>query len=209
MTAVRKLREAIDETADRWESAAASLETCIASPRPAIARRAQSLRQEAARTAGRLRQVLEEARELAPEARERVVTEIDQFRNYLNEGGAGETESLRIKKIKQSRQRLEKCLGCIAEDVHPDFEQAVSDWLRAQMELETGLDLMARRLACERAGNRAQLEARKPEILQRIEHFRNLLKERRVSAARRGRPFGPEMSAAYQKLCNTFQHPAG
>ena len=111
--------------------------------------------------------------------------------------------------MEKSRRELEQRLDRIADDVHPDFERAVSNWVRAQMELETGLELVAQRIAYEQAGDRVRFEACRQEMLKRIDQFRAMLSEQRISAIRRGRPFGSEMSAAYQKLFTTFQHLGG
>lgn len=207
MTAVRKLREAIDETADRWESAAASLETCVASSRAAFTGRIESLRRNALFMAERLGIVLEEARELSPEARARVVRQIDQFREYLSESGFGnyETALARRQGIEVARRKLEERLECIAEDVHPDFEQALRNWVRAQMELETGLELMGQPFVYKQTMDSERYEAHRREMLKSIEQFRNMLNEKRFSAPRRGRPFGSEMNAAWLRICRFFQ----
>lgn len=210
MTAVRKLREAINETADRWESAAASLETCVASSRAAFAGRIETLRRNAILMADRLGTVLAEARELSREARMRIVCQINQFKERLSESSFEDCKEFSAcrQEIEIARRNLEERLERIADDVHPDFEQAVRNWVRAQMEFETGLELAAQPFVYEQAENRSQSEARRQEMLKNIEQFRSMLNEKRFSATRRGRPFGSEMNAAWLRICHSLQCPS-
>jgi hypothetical protein len=203
---VRRLREAINETQDRWETAATSLETCIASPRPVIFRRLDVQRQNAVRMAGRLKEVLESTCELAFEARAKIIGDIDQLTEQIEQGRVeNRTAALEQKRrIEPLKQSLEARLDRVSGDVHPDLEQAVRGWLRAQIELETGLELAAQRFAYERNESQAWFEMHKQEMLRKIEQFRAMLNERCLSATRRGRPFGPEMNAAYDRICTSF-----
>ena len=208
MTAVRRLREAINETQDRWETAAASLETCIASPRPVIFRRLEAQKEAAVRMAGRLKKVLENTDELALEVRAKIISEIDQLSEQIEQGVVEDrvTALEQKRKIEPVKQSIEERLDRVSDDVHPDLEQAERGWVRAQMELENGLELAAQRFAYERSENQARFESRKEEMLRRVEQFRVMLNEKCVSATKRGRPFGPEMNAAYDRICFSFRH---
>lgn len=208
MAAVRKLREVINESAGRWESAAVSLEVCMGSSRQAIAQRVDALRLEATRAAERLGGMLAEAHELSLEARQRTVRDVDQLKEHIRLSRIENRAAALAwrQDIEGVRQRLEERLERIADDVHPEFEHRVSDWVRAQMELDTGLELLAQWFLYEQVEDRALFEARRREMLKRIENFRNMLQEKRYAATRRGRPFGSEMNAAYNRIRNSFAH---
>lgn len=208
MTAVRKLREEINQTPDRWESAADSLEKQISETQAAIAKRLESQKQTAIQAVERLKQVLDRAREMPAETRQRVVEEIDQLRDQLSQGQIeGREAALTQKqKIDRAKQVLDERLESISEDVHPDFVQAVKDYVRVQLDLETELELAAQRFAYEQAEKRARFESRKQEMLKNIDQFRKMLNERRAAGAQQGRPFAQEMNAAFDQIRQTFQH---
>jgi len=208
MTAVRKLREQINESPDRWESAATSLETYINSSQSAITKRLESQKQAVVRVADKLKQILEKVREMPPDTRKKVINEVDQLRDELGKGKVNDRQSAmsQKQKIEKVKQVLEKHLESIDENVHPDFEQTVRNYIRAQMELETGLELAAQRFAYEQAENRAEFESRKQEMLKNIEQFRNMLNERRAAGGKQGKPFASEMNAAFEQIRERFQH---
>lgn len=208
MAALRKVRDAINETPDRWESAAASMETCIRSPRAEITRRLEAQKQGVVGAVERLKQVVERANGLSADARKKVAAEIEQLKRQIHQGKADDRDSAldRKQRVEKVRQNLEKHLDRISDDVHPDFEDAVRGWVRAQMEFDTGHELAAQRFAYEQAEHRAQFEARKQEMLRNIEQFRTMLNEKRSSAAKQGRPFGSEMNAAYDRIRHSFLH---
>jgi hypothetical protein len=75
--------------------------------------------------------------------------------------------------------------------------------------LQQELELADARFEIERAESRAQFEAGKREMLDKVKQFREELEEKRTVAVQKGSTFEADMTASFEQMRTAFRKLAG
>ena len=207
MTTVKETRASIDQTLDRWEAAALALAANIEATLAAVSERLQTQKEKAAESSEKLKQAIERAQQLPPEAREKIVGDLDHLKVQLALGKAEARDAVLAQKeeIGKAAQRVENLIDQVEQQVGQEIEEAIKEWVRAQQELQQELELAALRFENEQAERRAQFEAKKQEMLDNVKQFREELEEKRTAALQKGSTFASDMTASFEQMRTAFR----
>lgn len=207
MTTVKEIRASIDQTFDRWESAALALEENIEATVAAVSDRLQTQKEKAAVASEELKRAFERAQQLPPETRDKIVGDLDHLKVQLALGKVEAHDAVLAEKerIGQAVQRVETHIDQIEQKVHQEIKEATENWVRAEIELRQELDLAALRFENEKSERRAQFEAKKQEMIVNAKQFRESLEEKRTSALRKGSTFASDMTSSFEQIKTAFR----
>ena len=211
MTTVKEIRASFDQTLDRWETAARALEANIEAPLAAVSERLQTQKKKAAESSEKLKQAIERAQQLPPEAREKIAGDLDHLKVQLALGKAEGRDAVlaQKEKIGQAVQRVQSQIDQIEQQADQEIEKATKEWVRAELALQQEFELVASRFENEQAERRAQFEAKKQEMLEKVKQFRGDLEEKRATALQKGSTFSSDMTASFEQLRTAFRKLGG
>jgi len=207
MTTVKEIRASIDQTLDRWEASALALEVNIEATLSAVSERLQTQKEKATETSEKLKQAIERAQEWPPEAREKIVGELDHFKVQLALGKAEARDAVLAQRanIGQAVQRVENQIDQIEHQVDQEIEEAIKEWVRAELELQQDFELAALRFENEGAERRTQFDAKKQEMLDNVKQFREELEEKHTAALQKGSTFASDTAASFEQMRTAFR----
>ncbi len=208
MTTVKDIRASIDQTLDWWEAAASAMEKNVEATLAAVSERLEAQKKKTAEASEELKQAFERAQQLSAEARDKIAGDLDHLKVQLALGRAEGRDAVlaQREKIAEAVRRAEKQIDEIGQQADQTIDDAVNEWVRAELELRQQFELAASRFESERAEGRAQYEARKQEMLDDLKQFREQLEEKRSAALQKGSTFAADMTAAYEQMQAAFRN---
>ena len=100
---------------------------------------------------------------------------------------------------------METQIDQFEQQVDQEVEEAINEWVRAELELQQELELAALRYENEQAERRAQFEAKKQEMLDNVKRFRDDLEVKRTAALERGSTFASDMATSFEQMRTAFR----
>lgn len=208
MSRVQELRAAIDQSLDRWEAAAQSVEDSINETQDAIADRLEDQKEKGRKAVDDLKQAVTRAKNLPAEARQKVISNLEHLDVQLALGKAEVRDVLENQqaKISEAVQKVDTELDALDRQIDRDVEEAIKAWIEAEIALQQELDLGAMYMAQKEAQAHATFEKKKEEIQEQVNKFRNTLEGKRGEAAQKGTAFGEDMSQAFEQIKSAFRN---
>ena len=208
MTTVKEMRTSVDQTLDRWEMAALALEENINATLTAVSERVQTQKEKAAEASENLEKAIERAQQLPSDARKKIVGELGELKVQLALGKAEAHDAVlaQNESIGEAVQRVENQIDQVGQQIDKKIREALEAWVRAEVELQQGLELAALRFDNEKAEKRAQFEANKQDILDKVKKFREAIEERRTAAAQKGSTFASDMTSSFEQMRTAFRN---
>ena len=208
MTSVKEVRASIDQTLDRWEAAALALEENVEATLAVVSERLQTQKEKTATASEKLKQALERTQQLPSEVRDKITGDLDHLKVQLALGQAEGRDAVlaQKEKIGQAVQHAESHIDQIEQQVDQEIDEAIKEWVRAELELQQGLELAALRFENEQAERRAQFEAKKEEMLDNVKQFREELEQKRTAALQKGSTFASDMTASFEQVRTAFRN---
>lgn len=208
MMTVKEIRASIDQTLDWWEAAASAMEKNVEATLAAVSEQLEAQKEKTAEASEELKQAVERAQQLSSEARDKIAGDLDHLKVQLALGRAEGRDAVlaQKEKIAEAVERAEKQIDQIGQQVDQTFDDAVKEWVRAELALRQEFELAAARFENERAEGREQFEAKKQEMLDDLKQFREQLEEKRSTALQKGSAFAADMTAAYEQMQAAFRN---
>ena len=208
MKTVNEVRASIDQTLDWWEAAALALEESIEATLAAVSERIQRQKEKTVEASEKLTQALKRAQQLPSEAREKIVGDLDHLKVQLALGKVEARDAVlaQKEKIGQAVLRVENQIDQFEQQVDQEVEEAINEWVRAELELQQELELVALRFESEQAERRGQFEAKKQEMLDNVKQFREELEEKRTTALQKGSTFASDMNTSFEQMRSAFRN---
>ena len=174
----------------------------------AVSGRFQTQKQKAAEASEKLKQALERPQQLPSEAKAKITGDLDHLKVQLALGEAETRDALVAQKenIEQAVQRVENQVDQVDQQLDREIEEAIEESVRADLELQQELELATVRCEIEQAESRAQLEAKKQEMLGKVKQFREGLEEKRAAAMQNGSSFTSDMTASFDQVRTAFRN---
>jgi hypothetical protein len=173
-----------------------------------VSERLEAQKEKTAAACETLKQAFERAQQLPSEARDKIAADLDHLRVQLALGRAEGRDAVlaQKEKIAEAVQRAESQIDQIGQQADQAIDDAVEEWVRAELELRQQFELAASRFESEQAEGRAQFEAKKQEMLDNLKQFREQLEEKRSAALQKGSTFTADMTAAYEQMQAAFRN---
>ena len=208
MMTVKEIRASIDQTLDWWEAAALALEENVEATLAAVSERLEAQKEKTSAASEKLKQAFEDAQQLPSEARDKIAGDLDHLRVQLALGKAEGRDAVlaQKEKIAEAVRRAEKQIDQIGQQVDQTIDDAVNEWVRAELELRQEFELAAARFENEQAKGRAQYEASKQEMLDNLKQFREQLEQKRSAALQKSSTFAADMAASYEQMRAAFRN---
>ena len=208
MPTVREVREAIDQSLDRWEAAASSLEANAQATSDAVSERLQQFKNDASAASENLQQAVAQAQQLPSDARDKLTKNIKSLKTQLGIGKAAAYDAVmdQQKKINAAVRRVEREIDKVSGRMDDTYNRTVADWVRAQQELKQQMELAEIRFLHEKDKKEAQLEANRQALLDSVKQFRTMMEQQAASAQQKGSTFAKEMNQAFEQAKAAFRN---
>lgn len=207
MPTVKEVRETIDQTLDRWEAAASSLEANAQATSDAVSERLQMFKDGASAASDKLQQAIAQAQQLPSEARDQLTKNIQDLQTQLHLGRAAAYDAVmdQKQKITDAVLRVESQMDKISGQMDDACDRTVADWVRAQQELEQQMELAEIRFLHEKEKKQAQFEDQRQALLDSVKQFRAMAEQQAASAQQKGSTFAKEMNASFEQVKTAFR----
>jgi archaellum component FlaC len=208
VTHIKKLRQSIDASLDRWEASAQSFEDGINASLEAMVERFDDHKATAQSAVEDLKQSVARAQEVPAEAKKKIIAELDHLKLQLALGKAEAQDALAVQKskVESAFQAVELRFDSIGRQINDDVDKALENWIRAEIALKQDFDLLAVHIAAKQAAVHAQFEARRQSFKDQIEKFKAELENKKDTAEERGEAFSAEMNSAFDHLNKAFRN---
>jgi hypothetical protein len=206
MSYVQKIRASVDQSLDRWEAAAQSVEDNIGASGAAMTDRVEQQKTIAGETAERLRQAVARSQQLPADAKQKITSDIDHLKVQLALGKADARDAVEEQKSKiaQAVRSVEANIDAVDRQIDRVTDEAIENWIRAEIALVQEYELAAMKWEHGKAELHDELEAKKQEIRDKVRQFRANLEAKRSQATDKGEVFAAEMSQAFDRIKNAF-----
>ncbi len=206
MSYVQQLRAKIDQSIDRWEAAAQSIEDYLVATGETVSEAVEREKAKARDAADRIKQGVERAQQLPPDVRNRIQRNLDHLKVQLTLGRAEALDAIddQKRRIAEASRNVEKQIDAMDRQAREDINEAIEEWIRADIALQQELDQLSMELGHNRAEVRAALEAKKKKLLDQIKDFRTNLNDKRIKAEAKGEAFAAEMNQAFRQIKSAF-----
>jgi hypothetical protein len=207
MPTVKEIRQTIDQTLDRWEAAASTLEANAQATSDAVSERLQKFKSEASVAADKLQEAASHAQQMPEEARDQLTKNIALLRSQLELGQAAAYDAVldQQKKISEAVQLVESEIDKVSGQMGDAYDRSVADWVRAQQELKQQMDLAEIRFQHEKEKTQAQFEAQQQTLLDNVKQFREMFEQQAAGAQQKGATFAKDMNASFEQALDAFR----
>lgn len=206
MSTVEVFRKKIDANLDQWELGALAFEAQLESTRSEILDRVESQKKKMAAAGARLRQSMERSTAVADDTKNQIIDAMQHLQLQLASGAAEVRDNYLDKK-----QKIVDAIAAVdariaQEDAELDreMEQALEEWIRAEIALAAELEAATIQYEIEQSERRAEFEARKGEIAEKIRAFRADLDTRREEATEKLAAFEGEFRSGLAQIQKAF-----
>jgi hypothetical protein len=202
MSYVRKIRDSVDQSLDRWEAAARAVEDNIEANHEAMTDRVERLKTIVSETAERLRQSVARSQQLPADAKEKIASDIDHLKMQLALGKAEARDAVEEQQSKITRavRAVAAKIDAVDGQIESDVDEKIENWIRAEIALQQDYELVALQWEHGKAELRDELDAKKQEIRDKVQQFRANLDAKRSQATDNGEAFAAEMSQAFNQI---------
>jgi hypothetical protein len=208
MSYIEELRDRIDQSLDRWEATAQSLEDCIGSTRETIVESVEQQKAKVSEAADRVKQAVAHVRQLPEDARSKMASDLEHLNVQLALGKADALDAVedQKRKITTAVRSIEARIDAVDRQIDQGTKEAIEAWIRADIALQQELDLLAMQVTQDKADARTALDAKKQRIQEQVHNFRTRLETKRGQTAAKGEAFATEMTQAFEKVKTAFSN---
>lgn len=206
MSTVEEFRKMFDANLDQWELSALAFEAQLESTRSEILDRVESQKKRMAAAGARLRQAIERSAVVADDTKNQIIGAMQNLQLQLTLG-ATEARDDYLDKKQSILDAVAVVDARIAQEdagLGREWEQAVQEWIRAEIALAAELEAATIQYEIEQSERRAEFEARKGEIAEKIRAFRADLDARRKEATERLATFEGEFRSGLAQIRKAF-----
>ncbi len=207
MSTTKNIREAIDHTLDRWESAASAMEESIRGTTAAMTAQIQTQKQMAAAATDKLKEAVEKAQHVPAETRQQIATNLDHLKVQLALGkaDAADAATTQQKEIEDAVKRVEAQVDQMGQNVNDEIKKALTAWAGTEQQLRHQLELAALRFKHEAESQHTHFQAKQQEMLGHVKEFRDNLQKQQESAMQKSSEFANDMHAAFKQMQDAFR----
>lgn len=207
MSTTKQIRTAIDQTLDRWESAATTMEESIRSSTAAVSAQVQAQKKMAADATDKLKDAVEQAQHVPAETRKQVAANLDHLKEQLAHGTADAHDAAQKqqKQIEEAVKRVEHEIDQMGQSANEEIKKALTAWAGTEMQLRHQLELAAVRFKHDAESQHAQFQAKRDEMLDHVKDFRENLQKQQAAAMEKGSTFAADMNASFKQMQDAFR----